>query len=144
MMSKRTMTPWGKPDDVEVVAPGIHFYSTPSHGGYLISDERFESMPAHLRAVQTFVNRNRPEWVGHGHWYEEDCDWAIVALAFPKHFAKSSVETAAKVFEAHHPNHHHDVAKAELAKPVDYTPDQWERHLDYLADHPNGWDSVQT
>ena len=92
-MSKRTSTPWGKPDHMETIAEGIHFFQTPSHGGYLISEDRYQSMPAHLRDIKTFAG---------GRWYEEDCDWAIVAMAFPKYFADTTVQTAKLVFKACH------------------------------------------
>ena len=72
-------TPWGAAQTSKTIAEGIVSYMTASHGGILISDQRRESMPDHLRSIPTFAG---------GNWYEEDCDWAIVALAFPVHFPK--------------------------------------------------------
>jgi hypothetical protein len=60
-------------------------YSTPSHGGYHLSDARIASMPKPLRDFKPFA--------GHG-WYEEDCDWSIVATAFPQFFPKDAVDAA--------------------------------------------------
>lgn len=81
-------TPWGIADSAEDVAEGITFYSTPSHGGYLISASRRKQMPKKLRDLKTLVG---------GNWYEEDCDAAIVAAAFPEVFgeevAKRAMET---------------------------------------------------
>lgn len=67
-------TPWGFADRKDEVAPGIVFYSTPSHGGFWLSDERMAEMPEYM-AGETF-GENGP------HWYEEDCDWALVAVVF--------------------------------------------------------------
>lgn len=83
-----TSTPWGKPDYPypEQIADGIYWYSTPSHGGYWLSPERREQMPPALRAIRPFGGREG--------WYEEDCDWAIVALSFPEHFNEHAREAA--------------------------------------------------
>jgi hypothetical protein len=71
-------TPWGAADTVRTIADGIKKVSTPSHGGFFVSPERMVDMPAGLAAIQPFAGKN---------WYEEDEDWAIVALAFPEHFS---------------------------------------------------------
>lgn len=71
-------TPWGIADSMKIIAPGITWYSTPSHGGYHLSDERIKAMPPALRDFKP--------WAGEG-WYEEDCDWCVVVLAFPEYFS---------------------------------------------------------
>ena len=73
-------TPWGISDSSERVAKGITFYGTPSHGGYKISQERFDSMPEAFRNYKPFAKHL---------WYEEDCDWAIVRIAFNLDFIKN-------------------------------------------------------
>lgn len=73
-------TPWGTSDSHETIAPGIVFYSTPSHGGYHVSPALNRTMPESLRID--------------GGWYEEDCDWARVPLAFPGHFQPETLEEA--------------------------------------------------
>ena len=73
-----TYTPWGYADHQETIAKGIISYSTPSHGGFFLSDDRLSQMPAALRAIKTWAGKN---------WFEEDCDWAIVCLAFPEYFS---------------------------------------------------------
>lgn len=90
------MTPWGLADNVEPVADGIAFVSTPSHGGYLLSGAALEQMPAYFKAA-TFGN------VG-PRWYEEDCDWAMVALAFPQHFKADAYDHARKIMAAFKPD----------------------------------------
>ena len=77
-------TPWGPAQGSRNIAEGITFHTTSSHGGIELSPTRL-AMPAELR--------NSPPWAGEG-WYEEDCDWAIVALAFPQHFSPREVRCA--------------------------------------------------
>lgn len=80
-------TPWGLADSCKAVAPGIAFFSTPSHGGYRLSPERNAAVLAKLPGFQTFC--------GVPGWYEEDCDWAAVALTFPEYFPAEAVKVAA-------------------------------------------------
>ena len=57
-------TPWGESDNVEKLADGIYFVSTPSHGGIWLAPERRKRM-------------------GNTHaWYEEDCCAAHALLEF--------------------------------------------------------------
>lgn len=67
-----TVTPWGMSDHVTRYARGINFYDTPSHGGYKVSAKLNASMPEPLRNADG--------------WYEEDCEWCKVVLAFPQYF----------------------------------------------------------
>ena len=87
-------TPWGRADSVKEVAPGIKSVSTPGHGGYKLSDERNRLVPEYLRQ--------------RGGWYEEDCDWAIVATVFPDCFDAQAREMAEKTIR-------------------NWLPDEWER-----------------
>src|SRR5262249_10518127 len=70
-------TPWGFAQHVFDVAAGITSIQTAGHGGILLSPERRAMMPPAIRDIQTFAG---------GNWYEEDCDSALVALAFPQYF----------------------------------------------------------
>lgn len=81
-------TPWGKAQEVKEIADGITRASTASHGGYRISAERHHAMPDVLRAHEPYAGR---------HWYEEDCDWAVVALAFPDEFKPYDVFQAVRM-----------------------------------------------
>lgn len=82
---KMTPTPWGSIQSRTTVADGILSVSTARHGGILISPDRYEEMPAPVKRVVT--------WAGHLA-YEEDRDWALVALAFPEHFDDSALDAA--------------------------------------------------
>ena len=84
-MTEHAQTPWGQSDRETVIAEGIVFYSTPSHGGFRLSDERMSEMPADFRE-STFV----PD----GRWYEEDCDAAKVVVTFRQHFGPDELKRA--------------------------------------------------
>ncbi len=68
-------TPWGFAQHGEIYGEGVVFFTTASHGGFKLAPERLALMPAALRAA--------------GGWYEEDCEWAKVAIAFPDLFTES-------------------------------------------------------
>lgn len=93
-------TPWGTAQHVTEIAPGIVSYSTASHGGIHLSDERIADMPA---ALQEFVPFGGPQ-PGPGRWFEEDCDWSVVALAFPQFFTEEEVRAAHATLKAYRPS----------------------------------------
>ena len=64
-------TPWGKPQNVYEIVPGIYGVSTARHGGLWISDEWKRKLP---KEYQPYTRNRR--------WAEEDCDWAIVLQYF--------------------------------------------------------------
>lgn len=81
-----TSTPWGPSQSARQIAPGIVSHSTAGHGGIHLSPERLKAMPAGLRMVQTYS--------GSPQWFEEDADWALVALAFPESFTGQQIASA--------------------------------------------------
>ncbi|WP_346433397.1 hypothetical protein [Oricola sp.] len=68
----RAHTPWGPSQGATVFAEGIACHSTAGHGGFHLAADRNSKVNSRLR------NANG--------WYEEDAEWAIVALAFPHLF----------------------------------------------------------
>jgi hypothetical protein len=68
----RADTPWGASQAATVYAEGVTSYSTAGHGGFKLSAERNRKVHPTLRAK--------------GGWYEEDAEWAIVAITFPHLF----------------------------------------------------------
>ena len=80
-------TPWGNADQVDKLAKGIIQVGTPSHGGIGVKqDVAAEKLSAAARAEA--INQ-------HGHlWFEEDCDWAIVAREMPEMFSERHRELA--------------------------------------------------
>jgi len=70
-------TPWGRADSQTEVAPGIWHVTTPRHGGLFVE----RALRDRLQIQETQYSK--------GGFYEEDCDWAFVAIAFPEHFSDS-------------------------------------------------------
>ena len=68
----REATPWGVSQGATAYAEGVVFHSTASHGGFHLSDERNAEVDHRLRRRNGF--------------YEEDAEWAIVAMTFPDLF----------------------------------------------------------
>ncbi len=82
--------PWGVIQSADEIAPGIVHVTTAGHGGYWLSPERRADMPAEYRSIPTFAG---------GNWFEEDCDWSLVALSFPEHFSMKAREAARSTVE---------------------------------------------
>ena len=76
-----TSSPWGSVQGGEEIAPGIVSVWTSSHGGILLSSERLKAMPEALKRI----GERSAYHSGQG-WFEEDCEWSAVALAFPAAF----------------------------------------------------------
>jgi hypothetical protein len=68
----RAHTKWGPSQGATVYAEGVTLHSTAGHGGFKLSAERNRKVHPMLRSA--------------GGWYEEDAEWAIVAITFPHLF----------------------------------------------------------
>lgn len=82
-------TPWGKPQSCNELAEGILSISTAGHGGFKLDRKH----NAQVNAL----------WRKAGGWYEEDCEWAIVAITFPKLFNESQMQQAVYSLKNWHP-----------------------------------------
>lgn len=90
-------SPWGAIDLIEQLGRGVFCVSTASHGGIYLAPDRRAHMPASLVALDAPGGRGRARAAG---WYEEDCDWARVALAFPDLFPTAARQSAIKIAAA--------------------------------------------
>lgn len=97
-MATLTHTPWGKPDDVADIGAGILRVDTPSHGGYYVPPALNALIPQAWREASF----RRQGLTG---WYEEDSDWALVALTFPTTFPPHAQLAARRMFETVHAPH---------------------------------------
>jgi hypothetical protein len=68
----RDHTPWGASQGATVYAEGVTAHSTAGHGGFKLSAEQNRKVHPLLRSKAG--------------WYEEDAEWAIVAITFPQLF----------------------------------------------------------
>lgn len=89
--ARKSETPWGAAQFVLDVLPGIKSVSTASHGGYWLDDDRL------ARFVAVFPDF--PRWSGSPAWFEEDCDWAAVAVLFPEAFTDAQLSSAVGIME---------------------------------------------
>jgi hypothetical protein len=71
-IAARVSTPWGLSQHAVLYADGIVVHSTASHGGFSLTPDRNRLVPSALRAPDGF--------------YEEDCAWVAVAIAYPDFF----------------------------------------------------------
>lgn len=68
----RAHTPWGASQGATLYAEGVEQHSTAEHGGFRLSAERNHKVHPTLRSKAGY--------------YEEDAEWAIVAITFPHLF----------------------------------------------------------
>ena len=85
-----TSTPWGPSQGSVSRGRGIIFYDTASHGGFHVSAVLNRTIPGRLRLESG--------------WYEEDCDWSRVALAFPTRFSNKELEDAEVTLRNYYPD----------------------------------------
>ncbi len=99
-------TPWGPSQSQRTLGEGVVLVSTAGHGGI------------HLDA-----DRNRlvhPAWREANGWYEEDCDWAIVAVTFPNLFTEEQVLDAHRSAKDWHPDAYEKVLRTTLLPTESY------------------------
>lgn len=103
----KTYTPWGVADHVVALNPErtVLRVGTPSHGG--IGVHASVNIAPHLLRYAINAESTSPdEW----RWFEEDCNWALVALALPDLFTPEQRESAE-------------------ATVRNWCPDAWEAHF---------------
>jgi hypothetical protein len=84
-------TPWGPTQHVSPLgAEGILEVSTPGHGGIFVPDHLLPRIPAGQRAWAK-------KWARSENWYEEDCCWACVAVAWPELFDADNLAVARRI-----------------------------------------------
>lgn len=105
--TKPTNSPWGPVQHRRKIAPGITRLDTASHGGIELSQERYDAMPQAYKDAAKYAGPL---------YFEEDCEWSIVALFYAEEFRAYHAENA-------------DQRHAEaLACVVNHYPDAYEKH----------------
>lgn len=110
IVRRHIQTPWGPAQQASMLAPGIGSVSCAGHGGLLISRSRYDLMPDYM--VERGVFR------GEELWFEEDCAWAKVFVAFEEDLLQSKDEHTVKIIRA---GVHRDTLR-------EWYPDAYERH----------------
>jgi len=88
-------SPWGVVDFVNHVSKDVTFVCTSSHGGYCVTGQALDTIKGRFPAFRTFVP-GLPNGVA---WFEEDCDWCVVALALPNLFPADAQESAQRSYD---------------------------------------------
>lgn len=114
-------TPWGTAGYVANVAEGIVSVSTPSHGGYHLDAKRNKLVPDYMRQ--------------RGGWYEEDCEWAIVATVFPQYFDEKQLAFAASSLKNYSP----DMFEEFYEVPVTPEESLTRREEEFKKANVNNW-----
>ena len=83
-------SPWGIVQDVEVIAEGIVYVSTASHGGIWVASELLHRIKKEMQDYAAY-------WSGSSQWFEEDCAAQCVVVSFPEYFGAEQVESAWRV-----------------------------------------------
>lgn len=77
---------WGEPHWQVTVLPGVTWFSTPSHGGFIVSDEKFSldsvlRNSEHFRGLTVTRGGNRRATF---YEFEEDAAWTVLCLVHPE------------------------------------------------------------
>jgi hypothetical protein len=81
--TKPTHSPWGHIQNATQIMAGVWSVDTAGHGGFLVSNERLQASHF-LRKWKDFTFNGQ----GKSGWFEEDCDWCLIPLAFPDEWEK--------------------------------------------------------
>lgn len=114
-------TPWGASQQTHQWAVGIVQVFTASHGGFHLDQ-------VHNDAVHQ-------AWRSPDGWYEEDCEWAIVALTFPDVFDPDTVESAQQTAKNWYPDRYEAIFGVTLTGADSYV----RRQQDARAAYSDSW-----
>lgn len=116
-------TPWGGSQMAVIYAEGVVSHMTSGHGGFHLSTERNAK-------VHPLLRKDMP-------WYEEDCEWAIVATSFPDLFTAYERSMAEKTIRNTWPDVWEKIHCRTLAEGESWAKDRRafdQRHaVDYIV-----------
>ena len=114
-------TPWGPAQASSRYAEGIVFHSTAGHGGFHLDPAR------NARVHPAYRNRDG--------WYEEDSEWAKVAVTFPEHFLEDEHDEADATLRHAMPDAYERVNGVVLQSGESRAKDARQ----FLIDHATDW-----
>ena len=103
-------TPWGGSQMAVVYAVGVVAHMTSGHGGFHLSADRNAK-------VHPLLRKDTP-------WYEEDCEWAIVAISFPDLFTAYERSMAGKTIRNTWPDAWEKIHGRSLAEGESWAKDR--------------------
>ena len=109
-----TQTPWGPAQTVKKYCTGINLYSTAGHGGFKVSTKKNLQVHPALRIQDG--------------WYEEDCDFGRVVLAFPELFSQEWIQQAHSMMKNYNPDQYQEWYRQTRNCP-DYEVEMSESHV---------------
>jgi hypothetical protein len=116
-------TPWDGSQMAVIYAEGVVAHSTAGHGGFHLSADRNAK-------VHPLLRKETP-------WYEEDCEWAAVAMSFPDLFTAYERSMAEKTIRNTWPDLWEAIHGCELAEGESWAKDRRafdQRHAgDYIV-----------
>lgn len=113
-------TPWGRSQGSLSYAEGVVCHSTASHGGFHLVAARNQRVDPLLR------NRDG--------WYEEDGEWAKVALTFPELFTDREREGATRLLRNFEPDAWEAIHGVVLLPGESRVKDERQFRLDHAGD----------
>lgn len=122
-MPVATSSPWGPIQTSQRITEGIVLVSTASHGGYILSPTRVAQMPAPLRQGLDDL------------YFEEDCAWCFVVLAFPHEFSPALHAEAVTTCKHYFPEQWEAWTGTTLS--LDESPTKRQQHWD--QEHRHDW-----
>ncbi|MBY2918441.1 hypothetical protein HF206_30730 [Rhizobium leguminosarum] len=114
-------TPWGRAQVSRQFADGIVLHSTVSHGGFHLDENANAAVHALFR--------------NDGEFYEEDCEWAKVAHAFPQLFTAYERRLADRTLRDTYPDAYERVMSVTLKDGQSHIRDRQE----FEKRHRNDW-----
>lgn len=117
----RAHTPWGVSQGATRYADGVVSHSTASHGGFHLSPDRNAKVHWQLRAADGF--------------YEEDCCWVAVALAFPNLFTDFEKTCAERTLRDTFPDAWESINGRQLKRGESREKDR----ASFFRDHARHW-----
>lgn len=103
-------TPWGPAQVSTRYGEGVVFHSTAGHGGFDLDE-----------SARAMVD---PRWGVTGRFFEEDADWAIVAVTFPDLFTIYERKCADRSLRNWHPDGYEAVTGIELKPGESWVKDE--------------------
>ncbi len=103
-------TPWGGSQMAVIYAEGVVAHMTAGHGGFHLSADRNAK-------VHPLLRKDTP-------WYEEDCEWAIVAVTFPNLFTAYERLTAKRTIRNTWPDAWETIHRCVLAEGESWAKDR--------------------